>query len=175
MQRAPFLTLFITTHFLLCPPFRHLFSFFVRFRLGAQGVSTFWRGSTPFVQRAVMVGCFQVATYDELKGFYASQLNQTKNTIPNVFCAAMTSGLIYSALTMPLEAAKNRMAGQKPGTDGRLPYTGTVQTLTKVAREEGVRGLYKGYGAYYLRCGGHTVTMFVLVNLLREQYRAMAG
>jgi hypothetical protein len=31
-----------------------------------------------------------------------------------VFYASMTSGLIYSVITMPLETAKNRMAFQKP-------------------------------------------------------------
>jgi solute carrier family 25 oxoglutarate transporter 11 len=33
-----------------------------------EGVAAFWRGSSPFVQRACMVGAFQVATYDEFKG-----------------------------------------------------------------------------------------------------------
>jgi len=111
-----------------------------------EGVTAFWRGSTPFVQRAMLVGCFQVATYDELKNTYVKLLDQKKDTVPNVFCSAMTSGLIYSLATMPLESAKNRMAGQKPGTDGKLPYTGSLQTITKVMREEGMVGLYKVRG-----------------------------
>jgi solute carrier family 25 oxoglutarate transporter 11 len=135
-----------------------------------EGAKAFWRGSTPFVQRAMMVGCFQVATYDELKSTYASALGQAKNSVENVFCSAMTSGLIYSLATMPLEAAKNRMAGQKPGPDGKLPYTGSLQTITKVVRKEGVLGLYKGYLPYYLRCGGHTVSMFILVQKIRDLY-----
>ena len=85
-----------------------------------EGATAFWRGSSPFVQRAMMVGAFQVATYDEFKGMYASQLDQKVGSVPNVFCAAMTSGLIYSFATMPLEAAKNRMAGQKAGADGAM-------------------------------------------------------
>ena len=58
-----------------------------------EGVSAFWRGSTPFVQRAMLVGIFQVATLDQFKDMYAKHLNQKKNSIPNVFCSAMTSGL----------------------------------------------------------------------------------
>jgi solute carrier family 25 oxoglutarate transporter 11 len=92
----------------------------------------------------------------------------------------MTSGLIYSIATMPLEAAKNRMASQKvdPKT-GRLPYTGALQTVTKVTSENGFMSLYNGFFPYYLRCGGHTVSMFIMVQLLRDtfceynpQYRA---
>lgn len=37
----------------------------------------------------------------------------------NVFAASMSSGLLYSLITMPFESAKNRMAAQKPGPDVR--------------------------------------------------------
>lgn len=138
-----------------------------------EGVATFWRGSTPFVQRAMMVGVFQVATLDQFKELYASYLNQKKNSIPNVFCASMTSGLLYSIATMPLEATKNRMASQKPGPDGKLPYTSTLQTIRTVTAQEGFFSLYNGFFPYYARCGGHTVSMFILVQLIRDQYQNM--
>jgi solute carrier family 25 oxoglutarate transporter 11 len=117
-----------------------------------EGIAAFWRGSNPFVTRAMMVGVFQVATLDQFKTLYQDLFSQKRNSIPNVFCAAMTSGLIYSLATMPLEAAKNRMASQKvdPKT-GKLPFTGTVQTLTKVASEMGFMALYNGFIPYYLR------------------------
>jgi len=136
-----------------------------------EGVPAFWRGSTPFVQRAMMVGVFQVATLDQFKGMYANALNQKKNSIPNVFCAAMTSGLLYSIATMPLEASKNRMAAQKPDpVTGKLPYTSTLQLMRSVAAKEGFLALYNGFIPYYARCGGHTVSMFIIVQMLRDNY-----
>ena len=135
-----------------------------------EGVSAFWRGSSPFVARAMMVGVFQVATLDQFKAFYATYLYQQKNSIPNVFASAMTSGLIYSIATMPLEASKNRMASQKPDKAGNLPYKGILQTLTKVSADSGFMSLYNGFFPYYLRCGGHTVSMFIFVQLLRDAY-----
>lgn len=136
-----------------------------------EGPTAFWRGSTPFVQRAMMVGVFQVATLDQFKDMYASMFHQTKNSIPNVFCAAMTSGLVYSAATMPLEAAKNRMASQKPDpTTGKLPYVSTLQTIKSVTAKEGFSALYNGFLPYYIRCGGHTVSMFIIVQMLRNAY-----
>lgn len=136
-----------------------------------EGISAFWRGSGPFVTRAMMVGVFQVATLDQFKDLFVSWFDQKRNSIPNVFCAAMTSGLIYSMATMPLEASKNRMASQKvdPVT-GKLPYTSTLQTLRKVTAERGFLTLYNGFFPYYLRCGGHTVSMFILVQVLRDVY-----
>jgi solute carrier family 25 oxoglutarate transporter 11 len=136
-----------------------------------EGVGAFWRGSGPFVTRAMMVGVFQVATLDQFKDVYASMLNQKKNSVSNVFCAAMTSGLIYSVATMPLEASKNRMASQKPDkVTGKLPYTGTLQTLRAITKAEGFAAFYNGFLPYYLRCGGHTVSMFIFVQLIRDSY-----
>ena len=139
-----------------------------------EGITAFWRGSNPFVFRAMMVGIFQVATLDQFKDLYANQLDQVKNSIPNVFCAAMTSGLIYSMATMPLEVSKNRMANQTRLPDGTLPYTGILQTLTKITTQEGVTSLYRGFLPYYMRCGGHTVSMFLFVQLLRDAYAQYA-
>jgi len=141
-----------------------------------EGFTAFWRGSTPFVTRAMFVGVFQVATLDQFKDVYTQLLGQQKNSIPNVFCAAMTSGLIYSLATMPLEACKNRMASQtRDKVTGELPYRTVVQTLKKVASEEGFFTLYNGFLPYYMRCGGHTVSMFIIVQMLRDAYAKSAA
>ncbi len=140
-----------------------------------EGVGAFWRGSGPFVTRAMFVGVFQVATLDQFKVMFAGMLGQQLDSISNVFCAAMTSGLLYSLATMPLEATKNRMASQKADpTTGILPYRSTFQTLRKVAVDEGFRTLYHGFLPYYIRCGGHTVAMFISVQMLRDFYLSHA-
>ena len=133
-----------------------------------EGPAAFYRGSQPFVMRAMVVGGTQVATYDQFKGIYDS-LGVPKG-LANQFCSAMSAGLIYSLLTMPLETAKNRMAFQTVDAAGKLPYTGTIQTIGSVARAQGPLGLWNGFLPYYARCGGHTVTMFVCVDQLRLMY-----
>lgn len=134
------------------------------------GVATFWRGSQPFVMRAMVVGGTQVATYDQFKGMYQG-LGITGG-LANQFCSAMSAGLIYSCITMPLETTKNRMAFQKPDpVSKKLPYTSTLQTITTLARTEGVLSLWQGFLPYYGRCGGHTVGMFIAVDQLRQYYK----
>jgi solute carrier family 25 oxoglutarate transporter 11 len=136
-----------------------------------EGISAFWRGSVPFAQRAALVGVFQVATLDQFKELYAHYLNQKKGSLSNVFCSAMSSGLIYSIATMPLEASKNRMASQKPDSvTGKLPYTSTLQTMKTVTANEGFLALYNGFLPYYIRCGGHTIAMFITVQMMRDFY-----
>ena len=64
----------------------------------------------------------------------------------------MTSGIIYSVLTMPLETTKNRMAFQKPDpVTGILPYRGTLQTIGEIVRREGLLKLWAGFPPYYMR------------------------
>ena len=106
-----------------------------------EGVLAFWSGVVPFAQRAMLVGACQVGTFDQGKEFYAKQMPERAplGSTFNVFCAAMTSGLLYATVTMPFESAKNRLASQRvdPKT-GKLPYKGTFQTIRAVAGQEGV-------------------------------------
>jgi len=137
--------------------------------LREEGAPAFYRGSQPFVARAMVVGGTQVATYDQLKQLYASL--GVPSGLLNQFCSSMSAGLIYSLITMPLETAKNRMAFQKPDAAGNLLYTSTLQTVRRVASTEGARSLWNGFLPYYARCGGHTVAMFVCVDQIRALYR----
>ena len=97
-----------------------------------------------------------------------------KSGLGNTFCSAMSAGLIYSIITAPLETAKNKMASQKPDPKtGKLPFTGTMQTVTKIASMDGALALWSGFLPYYMRCGGHTVSMFIFVEQLRGLYRKL--
>jgi len=138
-----------------------------------EGVATFWRGSTPFVNRAMLVGATQVGTYDHFRQMYA-QLFHVSGGFGPVLAASMTSGLLYSLITMPFETAKNRMAFQQRDASGQLPYRGTLQTFRTIALHEGVLAMWKGFLPYYARCGGHTVFMFLFVDLFRYAIRLMS-
>lgn len=138
--------------------------------LREEGFKTFFNGSGPFVNRAMVVGAVQVGTYDQFRGMFKDM--GVKNELLNVFYASMTSGLIYSLATMPLETAKNRMAFQKPDpVSGVLPYRSAGQTISTIVKHEGFLSLYNGFAPYYLRCGGHTVIMFMSVAWLRKLYQ----
>ena len=97
-----------------------------------EGIRTFWRGSAPFVNRAMLVGVCQVATYDQFRVMY-NQFGLKEGTFPNFFAASMSAGLFYSIVTMPFETSKNRMAFQKADGAGNLKYRTTIQTIRSVA------------------------------------------
>lgn len=136
-----------------------------------EGIATFWRGCMPFVNRAALVGACQVGTYDQFRIEF-KKLGVTAE-LSNVFAASMASGLLYSLITMPFETAKNRMAFQRPDPVTKLlPYKSTIQTILSVAKADGALSLWSGFMPYYLRCGGHTVVMFISVEWLRGIYFA---
>lgn len=57
--------------------------------------------------------------------------------------------------------------------DGVPEYKGTVDVLLKVARQEGVFALWKGFTPYYCRLGPHTVLTFIIleqINIFYNKY-----
>lgn len=134
--------------------------------LREEGTGAFFRGSGPFINRAMLVGAVQVGTYDQFRESFRSIGVTAQFT--NVFCASMASGIIYSSVTMPFETAKNRMAFQKKDANGVFPYRSAIQTMSTIASKEGIMKLWSGFSPYYIRCGGHTVVMFVTIEYLRK-------
>ena len=71
-------------------------------------------------------------------------------------------------VTSPVDMAKTRIMNSSRG-DGK--YTGVLQTLTHIARTEGITALYKGFNSQWLRIGPHTmITLMIFENL-----RKLAG
>ena len=64
-----------------------------------EGLGAFWRGSTPFCTRCIIVGCFQVATYDQIKQVVKNKFGFATSSIANVAFSANCASLIYSVWT----------------------------------------------------------------------------
>eukprot|EP01006_Ploeotia_vitrea_P003528 TRINITY_DN112773_c0_g1_i1.p1 TRINITY_DN112773_c0_g1~~TRINITY_DN112773_c0_g1_i1.p1 ORF type:complete len:298 (-),score=30.07 TRINITY_DN112773_c0_g1_i1:82-975(-) len=134
-----------------------------------EGVATYWRGSSPTVVRAIAVGVSQVAFYDQSKAWLYQYGGFTGT--PQHLLASLMTGLFYSACTMPIETVKVRMQNQRPQEDGTLKYRSVFPSMATIVKEEGPRGLFRGYLPYYGRCGGHTIGCFMAI----EQLKRAAG
>jgi solute carrier family 25 oxoglutarate transporter 11 len=132
-----------------------------------EGVLTYWRGATPTVTRAIVVSVTQLATYDQFKTILKSSFGMADG-IPLHFNASLGSGFVYSLISLPIDTAKTRMQTQT-AVNGQLQYKSTIQTMGYIAKNEGVASLWKGFGAYFTRSGGHTIFMFLFL----EQYRSL--
>jgi solute carrier family 25 oxoglutarate transporter 11 len=131
-----------------------------------EGVPALWRGVGPTVARGAVVSCTQLASYDQAKEILEPVLGAG---LPLFVSCAMTSGLIYCTASLPLDISKTRIQNMKPDASGKMPYSGMLDCLMKIPKEEGFLALWKGFPPYFLRSGGHTVFMF----LFKEQYTTM--
>ena len=69
-----------------------------------EGAATFFRGATPYINRCMMVGACQVATYDQFKSMLAGAFAWARESpTKKAAVAALMSGYVYSVCTMPFE------------------------------------------------------------------------
>lgn len=77
-------------------------------------------------------------------------------------------GIVTSTATNPIWVIKTRL--QLQGANGLRKYSGSVDCLLKIIRQEGVGGLYKGMSASYLgtvsnkraHSGEHVLTTWMI-------------
>ncbi|KAL1928865.1 hypothetical protein VTP01DRAFT_2651 [Rhizomucor pusillus] len=60
--------------------------------------------------------------------------------------AGAGAGIVSSVVTCPLDVVKTRLQNQGKLEPGVKLYKGTVGTITRIWKEEGIRGLYRGLG-----------------------------
>ncbi len=138
------------------------------------------------------VGCFeggiQWMVYEKLKTILAknskpvvssssslSTKNKSKTLITPVVeekklsaweysVAASTAKMIAIIATYPHEVVRTRLREQ--AINGAFKYTGFLNTLNIIAKEEGIRGLYGGMGLHLLRSVPNAAVMFVTFELV---------
>lgn len=54
--------------------------------------------------------------------------------------------------------------------DGKPEYSGAMDVLTRVVKNEGVFALWKGFTPYYARLGPHTVLTFIFLEQMNATY-----
>jgi len=84
---------------------------------------------------------------------------------------AATAKLIAAVSTYPHEVLRTRMREQRVASpDHPFKYTGLLQALRLISREEGVAGLYGGMSAHLLRVVPNAAIMFWTYELVVRQF-----
>ena len=147
------------------PPgaYRHLGDALVRSAAGGGGLAGLWRGGVPAVARAAAVNAAQLGVYDGAKGWLRSVggVGGGGSGRGLEVAAAAVSGVVTTTVSSPADVLKTRMM---VGPGGR----GLAATAVSLVREEGVRGLFRGWTAAYLRLGPQTALALFLYERLRE-------
>ena len=101
-----------------------------------------------------------------------------KNDSANIAMVSSTlgsavAGIVSRIFTHPIDTAKSRLQAQYPTSSSILQvskykYRGTLDVLSKTFRSEGIRGLYRGFGAILVGGTPGTVTYLCTYELAKD-------
>lgn len=150
--------------------YKHVFDAISRiFR--EEGVAAGWRGVGPTMSRAIVITVTQLGTNEEVKERLMNEYGM-KPGFQLVATAAIISSVVVCVASNPMDTAKVRMQQQvvDPVT-GKKPYPNMAATLATMVRNEGPLALWKGFGPWYIRGGGHTIFLFIFLEEYKKLYQ----
>jgi len=137
----------------------------VRQEGGLKGLA---RGIEGIALRVGFGSATQLSTYEQSK-LLAIRTDLFGDGFFAHLAAASLSGLAVCTVMNPFDVVCTRLYNQRVDSGKGALYTGPIDCFVKTLRTEGVRGLYKGYGAHFLRIAPHTI----LTMLFWEQGRKL--
>ena len=102
--------------------------------------------------------------------------SSTKNEFLIHFSSGMLAETIACLVYVPVDVIKERLQVQQISilsrninSSNQLYYQGSFDAFTKIMRNEGVRGIYKGYGATLASFGPFSALYFVFYEQLKQE------
>lgn len=89
--------------------------------------------------------------------------------------ASATAGFTAALFSLPFDLVKSRLMAQKPGVDGKMPYSGILDCSLQVLKKEGPLGFFGGFTAYYGRCAPHAMIILLSIETITNFYRKMTN
>ncbi|RLN90529.1 hypothetical protein BBJ28_00000764 [Nothophytophthora sp. Chile5] len=107
----------------------------------AQGIAGFYRGYWSMIAREIPFSFIQFPLWEGLK--WSTQQNAPVTSLQGAICGSIAGG-VAACITTPLDVVKTRLM---LGKDAKgLQYHGTLDTFSRVYKEEGVKRLFSGVG-----------------------------
>ena len=111
-----------------------------------EGFTVPWRGVSAGVQRQLAFAPIRIGLYEPVRNLYVGNLHDTPTLLQKI-AAGLTTSAIGITVASPTDVVKVRLQAE-----GRLPagvprrYTGAIDAYRKIVAQEGVLGLWTGYG-----------------------------
>lgn len=112
------------------------------------GIGAFYAGISPTLIGMLPYSTCYYFMYDTIKKSYCQSKNKKSLNRPEMLLIGALAGFTASTISFPLEVARKRlMVG---ALQGKCPPN-MAAALSEVIREEGLKGLYRGWGASCLK------------------------
>jgi hypothetical protein len=97
--------------------------------------------------------------------FLRGDQNSSRNQFGYTFLCGALSGLNAITITFPLDVARTRLSINTPNSN--LKETGLLRTMVWLVKNEGIKGVYKGYSfAFFVRL----FLLYIKYNNINEFY-----
>lgn len=137
-----------------------------------EGVLALWKGAGPTVVRAMALNMGMLASYDQTAEFFKDSMGWKE--IPTVVGASAVSGFFASACSLPFDYVKTQIQKQKPGPDGKLPYSSSMDCAMQTLKQGGPLKFYSGFGTYCIRIAPHVMMTWIFLNQI-QKYQKQIG
>jgi solute carrier family 25, member 34/35 len=136
----------------------------------ADGFHGLFRGSLTASIRTAVGSASQLTGYHQSKHLLLD-LGQWPEDIYTHLVSSLLASVTVCLCMNPFDVVLTRIYNQKTVPSESSPtYRGILDSLVRIARLEGLAGLYKGCLANYCRLAPHTVCMFVLYEQLKSWF-----
>lgn len=112
-----------------------------------EGMRSPWKGVTAGIQRQMAFAPIRIGLYEPVRNFYMGKDFKGDPTLLQKIAAGLTTSAIGITIASPTDVIKVRIQAE-----GRLPpgavrrYNGVLDAYKKIISQEGVKGLWTGYG-----------------------------
>jgi hypothetical protein len=142
----------------------HSTSQVIRQTLRLEGWRAFYKGVGPVILGGVPGVCLYLTTYEHVK---KTLHEKTKlNPFLTYMTSAFTAETICCVIFVPVDVLKERMQVNK--VTHSAAYSNTFHALRYILKEEGIRGIYRGYGATLASYGPFACLYFTLYEYFKS-------
>ncbi|KAJ1408043.1 mitochondrial carrier domain-containing protein [Ochromonadaceae sp. CCMP2298] len=139
----------------------------VRTTYRKEGVPGFYRGLGAVLVGGVPGVCVYISTYEACKEHLQQYSWIRANPFLSYFASGMVAEAVCCTLFVPVDVIKERLQVQSNRPD--KAYSGSLDALRTIAREEGVGVLYKGYTATLFSYGPFSALYFLMYEEAKDR------
>ncbi len=130
----------------------------------SEGFYNLWKGALPTIVRAMAINLGMMAPYEECKQRFKKYFGEGYTTY---ISASFLAGLLAAFLGLPPDNIKTKIQKMKAGPDGKLPYKGFFDCVSKTYRNEGLPKFWVGFPIFYSRVGIHAMLILLVSDALK--------